>query len=226
MTLSSDYAETAIVVFARVPAPGAVKTRLMPVLGAEGAAALQRELLARTLEAADRVSFAGHELCLTPVYAPALLPAPARANWTIALQSGADLGARMRNALERTLERFACALLVGADCPLIDPAYLETAAVALRAGADVVLGPSDDGGYVLVGLARPVPEIFEGVPWSTASVMDATRERIRVAERRVGRALTVVELPPVFDVDTPADLERMRALQRGQADAGIVSGES
>lgn len=224
--MAERFPDVTMIVFARVPAPGAVKTRLVPALGAEGAAELQRWLLARTIDAADRVVFGRHELTLTPVAEPSLLPAAPRARWALTVQRGADLGARMHEALERALNGGGAALLVGSDCPLIDSRYLTTAAYALAAGAEVVLGPSDDGGYVLVGLSTPCPEIFEHVPWGTAGVMAATEARLDLAGRRRGRAFRVEKLPPVFDIDEPADLARWRALEGAQCASGNAAGDS
>lgn len=224
--MADCFPDMTMIVFARVPAPGAVKSRLVPALGAEGAAELQRWLLARTIDAADQVVFGRHELTLTPVAESSLLPAAPRASWDLTVQRGADLGARMQRALAPALNNGGTAILVGSDCPLIDPRYLTRAARALAAGAEVVLGPSDDGGYVLVGLSAPCPEIFAHVPWGTAQVMAATEARLDLAGRRRGRPLRVEKLPVVFDIDEPGDLARWRALAGTQCAVGNASGDS
>jgi len=109
----------------------------------------------------------------------------------------------MRGALSSALSRGTAAILIGTDSPVLDIAYLEGAAAAL-ADHDVVLGPAEDGGYVLVGMSRDV-DIFAGVPWSTAGVMTATRGTV-AAQR-----LSAAELSTLWDVDTVADLPRYRA---------------
>jgi rSAM/selenodomain-associated transferase 1 len=129
-------------------------------------------------------------------------------------QAGSDLGARMHHALAAgcadgadAADRDAAgAVLFGTDCPGLDARYLEGAVRALAGGADLVLGPVEDGGYVLVGLRRPMPELFEGVPWSTPAVLATT---LAIAARH---ALTVVQLPMQWDVDVPADVPRLAQL--------------
>ena len=112
----------------------------------------------------------------------------------------------MQGALAAALARGTPALLVGTDCPGLDVAYIARAAAAL-ATRDAVVGPADDGGYVLIGLARDL-DVFGGMSWSTATVMAATRARLDAL------GATFAELPPLWDVDTPADLARYRETQR------------
>ena len=94
-------------------------------------------------------------------------------------------------------------VLVGSDCPVLAPHHLRAAAAAL-ATHDAVLAPAEDGGYVLVGLSRALPAVFEGIEWSTSDVMAATRERLRAAGARWH------ELPPLWDVDRPEDYARLQ----------------
>jgi len=118
-------------------------------------------------------------------------------------QRGADLGARMRSAFEPAWAAGAPLILIGADCPSLAARHLKSASEALRA-KDAVFVPAEDGGYVLVGLARPVPEIFEGVAWGTAAVMAQTRERLA----RAGASWA--ELETLWDVDRPDDYARLQ----------------
>jgi hypothetical protein len=123
----------------------------------------------------------------------------ARHGLALTLQGDGDLGQRMARALGRALALHRHALLIGTDAPALDARRLAAAAAAL-ATHDAVFVPALDGGYALVGLARPAPALFDGIAWSTAQVMRQTRERARAL------ALRWAELEPVADIDEPADL--------------------
>jgi rSAM/selenodomain-associated transferase 1 len=124
----------------------------------------------------------------------------------IYLQEGVDLGARMAHAAKNVLTRAECVLLVGADCPSVDAAYVQAALDALDAGESIVIGPAEDGGYVLLGL-RCVPDcLFTDIPWGGEQVMALTRKRLQAA------GLRWLELSPRWDVDRPEDLARLVAL--------------
>jgi len=203
-------------IFAKEPLPGKVKTRLAAVLGDQAAAEVYRELSVRTLATATAARDAGIvgdvELWCDPdARRPAFAAWRDRFRISLRTQRGRDLGARMRDALSSSLSRGTSAILIGTDCPALDTAYLERAATAL-VEHDVVLGPAEDGGYVLVGMSRDV-DIFSGVPWSTADVMAATREAV-VAQR-----ILAAELPTLWDVDTVADLPRYRTTIGATAEA-------
>jgi rSAM/selenodomain-associated transferase 2/rSAM/selenodomain-associated transferase 1 len=192
-------------VFAKAPVPGRVKTRLARTIGDDAAAAAYRALAERTLATAETAGRAGVvgavELWLDPESDPAAI-APWRERYgvTIETQAGDDLGARMHHALRTSIARGHSALLIGTDVPGYDVAYLARAAAELERH-DAVIGPADDGGYVLIGLARDI-DVFRGVPWSTPDVMTATRARLAAA--RASHA----ELPPLWDVDTHDDFLR------------------
>jgi rSAM/selenodomain-associated transferase 1 len=194
-------------VFAKAPVPGRVKTRLARTIGTEMATSAYRALAERTLAtaaAAQRAGVVGAiELWLDPDSDPAAIaPWRDRFGVTIESQSGGDLGARMRSALRSSIARGIPALLIGTDVPGYDVAYLARAAAALERH-DAVIGPAEDGGYVLVGLARDI-DVFGGVPWSTPEVLAATRALL------AGVGASHVELPPLWDVDTLDDYVRWR----------------
>jgi rSAM/selenodomain-associated transferase 2/rSAM/selenodomain-associated transferase 1 len=194
-------------VFAKAPVPGRVKTRLARTIGTDAATSAYRALAERTLAtavAARRAGVVGAiELWLDPESDPAAITAwRDRYGVTIETQAGDDLGARMRNALRSSIARGRPALLIGTDVPGYDVAYLARAAAALERH-DAVIGPAEDGGYVLIGLAQDV-DVFAGVRWSTPEVMAATRARLAAADA------SHVELPPLWDVDTHADYVRWR----------------
>lgn len=192
--------------FFKTPEPGRVKTRLTPQLSPEGAARLYRAFvedtiaLCRSLPGVDIVLFhAGGTGTADPrrgIAGAEGLPCHE--------QVPGDLGARMEAALARLLERPGDqALILGTDAPdLPDTTVLE--AFATLAVNDIALGPASDGGYVLVALKRVPPGLFDGIAWSTDTVLSAQCAR---AEEL---GLRVALLPPWHDVDLPADLERLR----------------
>lgn len=195
-----------LLVFARNPVAGRVKTRLVPVLGAEAATALYREMLRRTLETVAQLGGVRAELWLDGAATDRELQHLVRYHGlTLKLQQGPDLGARMAKALAEATGSGCRAVLIGSDCPEYDAAYLEAAFSAL-ADHDVVIGPAADGGYVLIGATRPQPALFQDIAWGTAGVLEATRQRLR----RLG--LRWHDLPTLHDLDEPADLARFPTL--------------
>jgi len=204
--MSAADAGTAVIVFARAPSPGAVKTRLIPVLGAEGAAALHARLTEQTLETVRAAALARIELHGTPDIGDPFLRSCARQfAGALVAQTGADLGARMRAAFESVLARHPRALLVGSDCPALTARHLRQADEALRNGADAVFVPCEDGGYALIGLRRIDARLFDRIPWGSATVMADTRDRLAALGWRWR------ELETLWDVDRPQDYERLLA---------------
>jgi rSAM/selenodomain-associated transferase 1 len=194
-----------VIVFAKAPVPGAVKTRLVPALGAAGAAALHERMVDRALATAVEAAVGPVELCCTPDDPHPVLAALARAHdATLAAQGPGDLGQRMRAAFERVLGGAHAAILIGADCPALTPQHLRDGAAALAGEADAVIAPAEDGGYVLIGLKRAVDSLFAGVGWGGPTVMAETRERLAAA------GLRWRELATLWDVDRPEDLDRLR----------------
>jgi rSAM/selenodomain-associated transferase 1 len=196
-----------IAVFARAPVAGAVKTRLIPLLGADGAAELHARLVDSTLQRAAGVRAARVTLWVAGDAAHSFIAdCAARHRCAVRAQVGNDLGARMHHAFERTLaaDDAAGCVLIGTDCPALASALLQGAVAALRTH-DAVLGPALDGGYVLIGLTRPRAALFEGIAWGSDSVLAATRARIAQA------GLRHHELPPLPDLDTPEDYRRAQA---------------
>jgi rSAM/selenodomain-associated transferase 1 len=194
-------------VFAKPPLPGLVKTRLASAIGNEAAASVYRDLVLRTLGVAAAARRAGIvrdvELWVAPEAPPGAL-----ATWgqqlgiALRTQQGSDLGDRMREAMRTSLVAGHPALLIGTDVPGFDVAYLARAAAALQS-SDAVVGPAEDGGYVLIGLARDA-DLFTGVHWSTRDVLAQTRARLTAG------AMRWTELPPLWDVDTHDDFLRWR----------------
>lgn len=189
-----------LIVMAKAPVPGAVKTRLVPALGEAGAAELAARLLERTVLQAVAAGLGTVELCVAPDGTHPLVAQLCAAHGLPHSDQGeGDLGARMQRAIGRALARGEAACLFGTDAPALDAAVLRDAAGRL-ATHDAVFVPAFDGGYALVGLRREAPAIFGAMPWSTPQVMALTRERLAAA------GLRWAELPPVHDIDEPADL--------------------
>ncbi|MDX1655611.1 MAG: TIGR04282 family arsenosugar biosynthesis glycosyltransferase [Candidatus Competibacteraceae bacterium] len=193
-----------VLIFAKAPVPGRVKTRLSSRYGSRGAARLYQCLLRRTLELACGAGLAPVELWCAPDTRHPFLAA-CRRDFAVPLisQPGGDLGRRMDRALAATLERRDYGLLIGGDC-LLSRDDLVRALDALAAGREAVFKPAYDGGYLLVGLSRPCPALFQGIPWGSDRVMAATRRRL------IRAGLDWTELPPGWDVDYPADVKRWR----------------
>ncbi|MGH8633417.1 MAG: TIGR04282 family arsenosugar biosynthesis glycosyltransferase [Burkholderiales bacterium] len=199
-------AGTAIIIFARAPSPGAVKTRLIPQLGAEEAAALHARLVKRTLATARAASFRRIELHGTPDINDSFFRSCA-GHFAVALaaQAGGDLGARMFAAFGSVLAIHPRALLLGSDCPALTARHLRQADRALRDGADAVLVPCEDGGYALIGLRRVDARLFDSIAWGGETVMAETRARLSKLGWRWR------ELDTLWDVDRPEDYARLAA---------------
>src|ERR1043166_3163716 len=151
----------ALAILAKAPIAGSVKTRLIPALGAEGAAALHARLIERTVETACAAHIGPVTLWVTPAAPHAGFAAVAsRFHIALAPQPDGDLGARMLAACEATA---GAAIVIGTDCPALTPPHLREAADVLRAGIDAVITPAEDGGYVLIGSRRPQPDLFTGM---------------------------------------------------------------
>jgi rSAM/selenodomain-associated transferase 1 len=194
-----------MVIFAKEPQPGFSKTRLIPALGAQGAATLAKLLLERMLQAAIASEVGVVELCVTPWSSEEVwrkMGVPVSVQLTD--QGDGDLGVRMARAAQRVIDAGESVLLVGTDCPQLDAGQLQMAALALQ-GADAALIPALDGGYVLLGLNQYDASIFSGIAWSTSSVAAATQERLQALQWRVQT------LAPLHDIDEPADLQYLPA---------------
>jgi rSAM/selenodomain-associated transferase 2/rSAM/selenodomain-associated transferase 1 len=197
-----------LLLFARYPVPGQVKTRLIPALAPEGAAALHRRLVLRALRSA-------REACRA---VPADLEVhfdggteQAMSHWLgddarFVPQRAGDLGDRMAGAFEESFRTGSTAtVIIGSDCPSLTPDVIIEAFARLTE-APVVLGPARDGGYYLIGLSRPMPELFRGIPWGTDRVLADSLAVLR----RLGCKAAL--LNPLADVDRPEDLPAWRQI--------------
>jgi rSAM/selenodomain-associated transferase 1 len=198
----------AAIVMAKQPERGQAKTRLSPPYTQAQAAALAEALLRDTLTNLTRAGCAETVLAFAPSEAAAWFAGEFPTLARIAQPDG-DLGVRMRGVLDAAWRlRYQPCVLLGADSPDLPPDLLCAAFDALRpgaAGADVVLGPAADGGYYLLGLKERQPELFREIAWGSAYVLAQTRARAEA------RGLRVHLLPPWYDIDTAADLDRLHA---------------
>ncbi len=204
-----------LILFARFPEPGRVKTRLMPALGAEGAARVHRRLVLRTLrtaEAACRKCQAEFEVHFDGARAEAMH------HWLgdgcrCRPQAEGDLGQRLARAFDESFDAGSPAtVIIGGDCPGLTPEILATAFETL-ARNPVVLGPATDGGYYLVGLVRAMPELFRGISWGGDRVLAESLEILKAG------GMTPGLLPPLDDIDRPADLEVWRRCAEAEIQA-------
>lgn len=194
-----------IAILAKAPIAGLAKTRLIPHLGAEGAAALQRWLLQRTVAAAVVADLGPVTLwCAPEIGHPEFAVCRAFGEVTLRCQPYGDLGERMHTAITES-STTAGTLVIGTDCPVLTPGLLRQAAESLQRH-DATVVPAEDGGYVLIGMREAGREAFQAVDWSTERVMAQTRARLTAMNWRWS------ELPPLWDVDRKEDFERLVAL--------------
>ena len=192
-----------VIIFAREPVAGRTKTRLCPPLDGTTAAALYGGFLRDALHLARQISGVRVAIAYTPESDGAFF-ARLAPDIEAQPQRGADLGQRLDNALGEWLENGAAQVVViGSDSPNLPAAYVQTAFACLDDGADVVLGPSDDGGYYLIGLRARQPRLLCEVPMSTPTVLIDT---LSIAKEL---SLHVALLPIWYDVDTATELRRL-----------------
>ena len=168
-----------LIQFARAPVEGQVKTRMMPHLGAAAACELHRELVLWTTRTLLDAGLGDVQLAVSgDLDDPLFDRCRALGDLALCAQQGPDLGERMHRALQEGLQHYRRVILVGSDCPSIEPGYLASALCALDRDP-VVLGPALDGGYVLIGATQPCRALFEGVDWGTDKVYAQTLDRLR-----------------------------------------------
>jgi len=169
------HSDTLIIIFAREPVAGQVKTRLIPALGAEGACHLYQQLLEHTLNTCIQADLADIQLCITPESNTAYFNnLPHAKYFQLSMQTGNDLGTRMFNAMVSALNQYKKVILVGTDCPFLSADDLHQAIITLD-NYDMVFSPAYDGGYVLVAGKTIKLEVFSDIDWGTEQVMQQTR---------------------------------------------------
>ena len=196
--MSYEFPEALLIQFAKAPQLGQVKTRMQPVLSEKQSLELHCQLVRRTHETLHREALCSSQLWVSGADCDGFFQS-LQPQLEISIQQGTDLGERMHRAIEMGLQQFTSVVLIGSDCPAINRGYLRDAIVALDS-ADAVLGPAEDGGYVLIGMKNAEPKVFEGVDWSTSRVLAQTRARLAAL------MLSHYELPVLNDIDRPEDL--------------------
>lgn len=190
----------ALLIMAKAPVPGVAKTRLQPLLGRRGCARLQAALIGHAAGLDNGAGFLAH----TPADSADLVRPLVGPRMVLFAQRGDDLGQRMAAAVdEAATRRPGPVILIGTDCPTLRPAHLRAAATHLGRGCDVVLGPAHDGGYYLIGFARPAPRVF-AIPPSAWGGGDVTAATVDAADK-IGLRLGFLDLE--HDLDTPRDVE-------------------
>ncbi|GAB5519694.1 MAG: TIGR04282 family arsenosugar biosynthesis glycosyltransferase [Rhodothermales bacterium] len=206
--------DAALLVFAKVPEPGQVKTRLTTAYSPAYAAELYEAFL---LDALDQYDCLGVDVRLHFPQSSATVPAIYQTErWSVHQQRGNGLGERMLNAV---LDAFGAGyrqvVLIGTDHPTLPLPFLEQAIITLQQPKQMVIGPSDDGGYYALGMNEAYPQLFIGLTYSHAQVFE------QAMERAMQTAAAVTVLPPWYDVDTPADVERLKAELRALPDGQL-----
>ena len=197
---------------AKAPQAGFAKTRLIPALGARAAARLHRQLTLRTLATAVAADLGPVTLWCAPDTGQRFFRAlRRRCGIELRSQPEDDLGRRMAHAFAENAGRPL--LLIGTDCPTLSAEHLRQAAVALHSAVDAVFITTEDGGYFLVGLKQPRPELFAGIDWSTGRVMAQTRSRMSAL------GLRWQEVANLWDVDRAEDVVRWHALRQTESGA-------
>lgn len=207
--------ENALVLFARDPVPGQVKTRLHPFLDAETICDLYLCFLDDSIETLQRVENADRFIGVYPGHLSGYFPG-LQADASVYLQEGKDLGERMRSTFRQRFEEgYGKVVIIGADSPSLPAAYIRE---AFSSGKDIVLGPSTDGGYYLIGMAEKLLDVFDGVSWGTDQVLRQTLNRIRQ------QGATLALLPVWYDVDCPEDLRFLKIHSDLMAESGLPEG--
>ena len=200
-----------LAIMAKAPRPNVSKTRLIPALGADGAARIARAMLEDTCRGGvslqERRPTVRLAICFAPEDAEPEMRAIAPATADLHAQRGVTLGQRLSSAFDDLFgDGDRRVVIIGADSPTLPVDVVEHAFDRLRHGVDVVIGPTRDGGYYLIGLRRPASALFVAIPWSTSRVLAATLDRAAAA------CLTVELLPEWYDIDDQDDLEHLQAL--------------
>jgi rSAM/selenodomain-associated transferase 1 len=195
-----------ILVFAKAPVPGLVKTRLISVVGKDKSAALYVELLSGVIHRLAGVTAPLQLWCTPNSDHPFFHAIDQSRGVTLHIQQGDNLGQRMAYAARSALKEAGSVVLIGGDCPVLEKEHLNQALTWLAEGSDAVLGPAEDGGYVLLALKQMNDHLFEQIAWGGDDVCELTRQRLRALN------WAWQELDPLWDVDRKDDLLRYRKL--------------
>lgn len=201
-----QFPDSRILIFARAPVNGQVKTRLAEYIGAERATRLYRDLLQRTLEVVMSA-----DLCQVVCYCAPDCQHEFFQQWSqrgllLADQQGDDLGERMHLALQEQQQHASSMVLIGSDCPVLQQRHLLQALLALQKDKHAVIAGAEDGGYVLIGVKTAPPELFTDIKWSSNQVLEHTLQRFQLLGWQWR------QLETLWDIDRPEDLQRLSRL--------------
>ncbi|MDH5777143.1 MAG: TIGR04282 family arsenosugar biosynthesis glycosyltransferase [Gammaproteobacteria bacterium] len=202
--MNYQYPDVRLIIFSKPPIAGKCKTRLIPMLGEQRAAELHHELTHACLQECTQ-----EQLCETELWCGSSIDHPFFKSLahcypvTLMQQQGKNLGERMFNAFQAKSDR-KFSIIIGTDCPVMSRAYIQNAIDALSDTKDIVIGPAEDGGYVLLGLCRPEQQLFTDIQWGSGSVYQETMQRIA----QLNLSYTVLET--LWDLDRPADYRRYK----------------
>ncbi|MCU7827784.1 MAG: TIGR04282 family arsenosugar biosynthesis glycosyltransferase [Candidatus Thiodiazotropha sp. (ex Myrtea sp. 'scaly one' KF741663)] len=209
--------DNAVLIFAKAPYAGQVKTRLVPAIGERAATKLYSQLLEREIAWIANETPYDIELWVSPDTTHPLLQSLAkRHSLSLFVQQGEDLGERMGYAVRQSLKRYRRIVLLGVDCPALTANHLQQTFDWLTAGEDAVIGPAEDGGYVLLGLNAWDDSLFHGHEWGKETVAETTRQALS----KIGWRWR--ELPTLWDLDRPSDLQQLKSLNIAVPVYGIL----
>ncbi len=199
----------ALIIFAKAPIPGTVKTRLIDTLGSQGSADLHKQLTTRCLEMAARSSRYAVNLWCTPTPDHSFFKALST-KFSVALrqQQGGDLGERMAFAIKEALKSNDIAIIIGSDCPMLTHRDLELIINKLENGFDASIIPAEDGGYVLLGLRKFSSVLFKEIEWGGKHVFEKTKMHLN------DLSWNWYQHETFWDVDRPNDLQRLKSFDK------------
>jgi uncharacterized protein len=202
----------ALLIFAKAPVAGQVKTRLIPDIGQEKALILYKEFLSRTLNTTAETGFSEIQLWISGnINNEYFVNLKNKDRFNLFQQTGEDLGQRMFNAFESVLNKYSYAVLIGSDCPELLSSDIDAAGYYLENGKDLVLGPATDGGYYLIGLKKNNSMLFSGIEWGKENVFSETYACAKKMNLEVGL------LPERSDVDVVSDLSAYIKMKKQEA---------
>jgi rSAM/selenodomain-associated transferase 1 len=202
------YHDTVILLFAKAPVAGKVNTRLIPDIGVQAATKLQHDLIHQRLSMLKQANLCAVSLMCSPdVQDDYFMHCKEHYPITLLAQSGADLGARMLNAIKQALQQYKYCIVIGTDAPALDEVLIRQAIERLKKESEVVFVPAEDGGYVLVGLQKPYEFLFQDISWGSAEVMRQSISKLKK------NGISFDELATCWDIDRLEDYQRYLAIK-------------
>lgn len=199
--------QTKILIFAKAPIPGQVKTRLTPAITPTQAAKLHEQLFHHTLNTVQQTQLAPIEIWTALEHTHPMFQTYQQQNIPIHQQQGKTLGERLNHATQQTLKNSKKVIVIGSDCAILTKHYIQQAIIKLTTKNDCIIGPAEDGGYVLIGLQKHHPEIFNNINWGTNTVLKQTQQQLN--KIKWSHQL----LPTLWDIDRIEDVKRLEKIK-------------